>query len=375
MIEMEPEPGSGFIQALQPITTLSPLRIEELKPLCHMESVPAGMTLFREGEADHQTIYLLLGEVVLSSTANELSCVLTAPGDRGEPDRLFRPIADQQPRRLSAMAITRLDIMRVDSELLDILVTWDALARCQAATSISSGTQPGVRHDWMGNVQQCLAFRSLPAPSLAMLGVKLEPVAVRAGQVVAREGDRARDYYLIENGTATMTRETDGLGPADTTTLGPGAGFGGESLADEECSWQASVAMDTRGTLLRLARADFVDLRRIPLPNSLSPSQALSKTASGAVWLDVRELEESPDSLLPDAHHVPLDTLCQVADSLEQGREYICCCNTGRRSALAAYLLGQRGLDAYVLAGGLRSVPEGFGVVAHDSIPATNQSG
>ena len=361
MTEIEPEPGSDLIQTLQPIAALSALRIEELRPLCHIECVPAGMTLFREGETDRQSIYLLFGEMVLSSAADELSYVLSAAGGDDGTQRQLRPIADKQPRRLSAMAVTQLDIMRVDSELLDIMVTWDTLASCLATAGPNSRhVHSGVGDDWMGIVRQCLAFRHIPPANFASLGMKLGAVAVRAGQVVAREGDQASDYYLIDSGTAIMTCETDGIGPADTIVLGPGSGFGTESLAVDDCHWQATVTMETRGTLLRLARRDFLALRREPPLSRLSLLEAQSKTESGAILLDVRGLEEAPDSLLPGVHHLPLDTLCQVVDGLERNLEYICCCNTGRRSTAAAHLLGQRGLRAHVLAGGMRSVPEGL---------------
>ncbi|MHB8255845.1 MAG: cyclic nucleotide-binding domain-containing protein [Acidiferrobacterales bacterium] len=364
MTEIECVPGSELIQALQPIAALSILRIEELKPLCHIEHIPAGMILFREGETDYQTVYLLRGEIVLSSAKDEDSCMLGVADMAGNAPKTLCPIADKQPRQVSAMAVTDLDILRIDSELLDIAVTWDTLAGCLAAPGPNRfRTDSGSATSWMGMVRQCLVFRHIPPPNLDLLGMRLESVAVRAGQVVAREGEDADGYYLVENGTAVMTCETDGNGPADVTMLGPGTGFGEESLSGED-RWHASVTMETRGTLLRLARRHFLALRREPPLNWLSPSEAMSMTESGAIWLDVRALEEASDSLLPGAYRLPLDMLCQVADGLDPHNAYICYCNTGRRSSAAAHILGQRGLRAYVLAGGLRGTSAGFGRTA-----------
>ena len=362
--EIECVPGSELIQALQPIAALSILRIEELKPLCHIEHIPAGMILFREGETDHQAIYLLRGEMVLSSTRDEDSCMLEIADMAGGAPRTPCPIADKQPRQVSAMAVTDLDILRIDSELLDIAVTWDALAGCLAAPGPNRfRTDSGSATGWMGMVRQSLVFRHIPPPNLDLLGMRLESVALRAGQVVAREGEDADNYYLIENGTAIMTCETDGNGPADVMMLGPGTGFGEESLSGEN-RWHASVTMETRGTLLKLARRHFLALRREPPLSWLSPSEAISMAASGAIWLDVRALEEAPDSLFPGAYRLPLGMLCQVADGLEPHNAYICYCNTGRRSSAAAHILGQRGLRAYVLAGGLRGTSARFGRTA-----------
>ncbi|MGH8261263.1 MAG: rhodanese-like domain-containing protein, partial [Steroidobacteraceae bacterium] len=47
--------------------------------------------------------------------------------------------------------------------------------------------------------------------------------------------------------------------------------------------------------------------------------------------------------------------------TLEQDTPYIVYCDTGRRSSAAAYILVERGFDAYVLKGGLT----GGGVALH----------
>jgi rhodanese-related sulfurtransferase len=39
--------------------------------------------------------------------------------------------------------------------------------------------------------------------------------------------------------------------------------------------------------------------------------------------------------------------------TLERSRPYVVYCDTGRRSSAAAYILSERGFEAYVLKGGL----------------------
>ena len=41
---------------------------------------------------------------------------------------------------------------------------------------------------------------------------------------------------------------------------------------------------------------------------------------------------------------------------LEKGRRYVCYCNTGERSAAAAFVLSKLGFEAYALAGGLSAM-------------------
>ncbi|HRP87891.1 MAG TPA: rhodanese-like domain-containing protein, partial [Gammaproteobacteria bacterium] len=46
--------------------------------------------------------------------------------------------------------------------------------------------------------------------------------------------------------------------------------------------------------------------------------------------------------------------------SLDKSTRYVVCCDTGRRSSAAAYILSERGFDAHVLKGGLTMAdPEG----------------
>jgi rhodanese-related sulfurtransferase len=40
-------------------------------------------------------------------------------------------------------------------------------------------------------------------------------------------------------------------------------------------------------------------------------------------------------------------------NALDKNTPYVVCCDTGRRSSAAAYILSERGFEAYVLKGGL----------------------
>ncbi len=40
---------------------------------------------------------------------------------------------------------------------------------------------------------------------------------------------------------------------------------------------------------------------------------------------------------------------------LEEDKKYIVCCDTGRRSSAGAYILNERGYNAYVLKGGIKA--------------------
>jgi rhodanese-related sulfurtransferase len=53
------------------------------------------------------------------------------------------------------------------------------------------------------------------------------------------------------------------------------------------------------------------------------------------------------------AINIPLYFIRLKLKTLDPSKPYVVCCDTGRRSSAAAYILSERGLDAHVLRGGL----------------------
>ena len=51
--------------------------------------------------------------------------------------------------------------------------------------------------------------------------------------------------------------------------------------------------------------------------------------------------------------NIPLYFIRLKLNALDKDTPYVVCCDTGRRSSAAAYILSERGFEAYVLKGGL----------------------
>ncbi len=343
-----------ILQTLEPIGSLSPERVEELAALCFVEKVPAGINLFHAGDNDNQTVYLLNGEVVLSSQTGDKKLSV-----RGGSEDARYAIADKQPRLLSAVAETNVDVLRIDNDLLDIMLTWDQLTQYEADIEAHSDKKtPDKKDEWMGAMGKSSAFKNLPPANIEKLVSRLEKLPVKQGQVIIREGDEGDYYYLIESGKAAVTRQIPGLGNKELAQLGPDACFGEEALVSE-AKRNATVTMLSDGVLLRLSKKDFVELLREPLLNWVAQQDAVAKVKSGrAKWLDVRHATEYQHARVPGAMLCPLHELRNRAGSLDRDLEYICYCKTGRRSSAAAFLLSQRGFKAFVLKGGLQTLPD-----------------
>ena len=75
--------------------------------------------------------------------------------------------------------------------------------------------------------------------------------------------------------------------------------------------------------------------------------------AGGGKWLDVRLPSEFEAFHNDDAINVPLYFIRLKLKTLDPNVPYVVCCDTGRRSSAAAFILNERGFQTYVLSGGL----------------------
>jgi len=334
---------------LEPIRALSGMRLYELARSCASETVVRGDNPFTTGGAPGQSVYLLSGELKLAF-ADGSSSVLV-----GGNDATHWPIGRRESAILNAKAITDIELIRVDDEMLDILMTWDQLS---AGTGYAKLAKSAEETDWR---QMSGAFRlqsltygalaRLPSASIDQLFQRFERIKTKANEIVVREGDAGDFYYIVESGRCAVTRKVGGVDMA-LAELKAGDAFGEEALVAESTR-NATVRMKMAGVLLRLKKEDFIELLREPLLRRLSADEARQQAAAGAVWLDVRYPAEYQHDRLPGAINVPLNEIRNAIGLLEAGRDYIVYCQSGRRSSAAAFLLSQRGYRAYWLEGGL----------------------
>jgi rhodanese-related sulfurtransferase len=345
---MNPSPvDAEFLSRFQPINALSPTRLSELAGLCSVEKVKRGFDPFRLRGAQGQSVYLLSGELKIAFSDGSSSVFV------GGSEQSVWPLAKHSPSVLDAKAITDIELLRIDDEVLDIMMTWDQL---------TAGLEPQAKvpdvTDWRMmsgafRVQSLTdgALSRLPPASIDALFQRFDRVKVKAGEVILREGDEGDYYYIIESGHCDVARKVGGVDMA-LADLKAGDAFGEEALVAES-GRNATVRMKTDGALLRLKKRDFIELLREPLLKRLSRDDAENLVAAGAVWLDVRYPSEYQRDRLPGAVNVPLSEIRNAIGLLDREREYVVYCQSGRRSSAAAFLLSQRGYRAGWLKDGL----------------------
>jgi len=347
---------SMVLKTLVPPNALNAENFQELASKAVVESMNAGRTLFKAGENDRQTMYLLSGEVELISD-NGLEKIVKA-----DTESARHPLGNQQPRQYTAKCRTDVTFTRFDSDLLDILLTWDQLSGIEVAeitdgSTVERDAEETGSADWMTRILQSKAFMRLPPANIQQMFMRLKEIPHRKGDVVIRQGEEGDYYYIVNRGRCKVSRKSPAGQEVTLAELGDGDAFGEEALLSNG-KRNATVVMETDGVLMRLSKADFEELLKAPMQNEVDIQQAKSMVKRGAVLLDVRLESEHKNSAIKGSRNLPIYMLRLKADGLDSGKKYVCYCDTGRRSSAAAYLLSERGLDAYVLKGGLTSLPQ-----------------
>ena len=343
-----------LLRQFVPFNGMSQRVLAELASQGEVVTLSNGEVIFRQGEDDPWLYFLLRGTVLIQQRGHAPSHILSG----SETARYA--LARNRPRPFSAVAETALRMIRIDEHLLEARLGLD-----QATAYEVFEYEGSVDPDWMLQVLANPTFRNVPPAHANAMFERFQPQACKAGEVIIRQGEPADHYYLIHTGTAQVTRAAKDGTPLVLAELGPGDGFGEEALLTGDRR-NASVTMTTDGSLMSLSKPDFDALLKAPLVKTVDLEETHRLLLAGAQLIDVRLEDEYRGGTLRDSLNLPLYLLRLKAASLDPSRKYILFCQHEQRSSAAAFLLAQRGLDAYVLRGGLAAhQPHETGAAEH----------
>ncbi len=337
----------ALLKTFSPLDGLKADNLYALSKKTQIKTMESGRLLFKQGESDRRTYYLVSGTVELRANDRSVGNIRA-----GTPEARTA-LGPGSPRKFTGRAHTDIEYIMIDSDLLDVLITWDQTGSYEVEElnenkdGISSGG------DWMTTLLQTKAFHRIPPANIQAIFMRMQRVNLKAGDIVIKQGAEGDFFYVIVSGKVLVTRETplnkEGLKLAE---LGAGDSFGEEALI-AEAKRNATVTMVTDGSLMRLGKQDFQTLLNEPLLQWVEYDQAKKLVAEGGKWLDVRLPSEFQNFRIEEAINIPLYFIRLRLNALEKKTKYIVCCDTGRRSSAAAYILSERGFEAYVLKGGL----------------------
>ncbi len=337
--------STDLLKSFSPLDGLKRDNLAALSRKVQLRELSPGQVLFREGDTEKRTFYVATGILELLDQGKIVDTI------EGGSEVARNPVAPVFPRRVSARARDRVQFISIDSDLLDVMLTWDQTGTYEV--SELQGKTDGGGEDWMTMLLQTKAFHKIPPANIQAIFMRMQQINYKTGDVILKQGSEGDYFYVLTRGQAVVTRETplskEGIKLAE---LQVGHTFGEEALISD-AKRNATVTMTAEGSVMRLGKDDFKKLLNEPMLDWLSPEEADKIVANGGKWLDVRLPSEFDNKHMDGAINIPLYFIRLKINTLDHDMKYVVCCDTGRRSSAGAYILNERGYQAYVLRGGI----------------------
>ena len=182
------------LKTLIPVSSLNHENFQELARKASLEEVPAGRVLFKKGDVDRKSVYVLTGEVELIGDGGVQASI------KGGSTDSKHPLDNHQPRQLVAKTKTVATVTRFDSDLMDILLTWDQMSGIEVADITVEESDDDEGGDWMTRILQSKAFLRIPPANIQHMFMRLQELPAKAGQAIITQGEEGDYYYVISRG-------------------------------------------------------------------------------------------------------------------------------------------------------------------------------
>ncbi|HKL63740.1 MAG TPA: cyclic nucleotide-binding domain-containing protein, partial [Woeseiaceae bacterium] len=329
---------TNLLKGFSPLDGLKRENLSALAKKTQVQEMDANQILFREGDTEKRTLYVVSGSVELLDGNQVVETI------QGGTEEARNPLSPILPRRYTARSRTKIQYLNIDSDLLDVMLTWDQTGSYEVSELQDDQSEGG--DDWMTTLLQTKAFHKIPPANIQAIFMRMQQINYKAGDQVIKQGAEGDYFYVITRGKCAVTRETplnkEGIRLAE---LGVGDTFGEEALISD-AKRNATVTMLTDGSVMRLGKDDFNTLLNEPMLEWVDYAEAQDIVAKGGQWLDVRLPSEFDNYHQEGASNIPLYFIRLKLGTLDKDKRYVVCCDTGRRSSAGAYILSERGFNA-----------------------------
>jgi CRP-like cAMP-binding protein len=337
-----------IIRQLIPLSTLPTKRFEHLCKQLHIETAESGQYLFRRGDDNSDLYFLLDGSISLQTESFIIETI------RADSDSARFAIAHQIPRKVDAVAKSRIQFLRLNTAMMKS--TQETSYQENESTMMVDELEDN--DDWMTTLLKSPIFRGLPPANLQKILMSLQEIRFNPGEIIIKQGDPGDYYYIIKKGQALISRK-----PAPTAKeiklaqLGDLDTFGEDSLLSGDPRNVTITAM-TPMCLLRLGKEQFITLIKQPTLSYIQFEDLHAQLADGAELIDVRGPDEFQKSHLPHSINVPFFSLRMYLKTLSRNHPTIVVCKDGRTSESAAFVLMRHKFKALILKGGIAALTD-----------------
>lgn len=307
------------------------------------------------GKIDRSRYYFLLkGKIKFKTGFFSRHCI-----DCHDQIALF-DISPHLPDNVPIIAEESGFILSIEADLLDTALAWMRAHIVDAGQDIQSDSDPesctkklhelvpveNDDNDWMSLLLHSPLFFNLPPANISRVFTLFERFNVSNGEVIIKQGDEGRYFYVIIEGCANVM-----IDDVPAAELGRGDYFG-EGAIVTGAPRSASVIMTSAGQIARLDHDDFQHLLHDTVVKFITPDELgkkILKDMKHCLLIDVRSKEEYLNRPSPNSRNIPCEELRQIIPGLDSSLTYFISQEGGKRSELAAHLLSQANLKAFVI--------------------------
>ncbi|HSC75057.1 MAG TPA: cyclic nucleotide-binding domain-containing protein [Pseudomonadales bacterium] len=310
-----------------------------------------------KGQIDRHCYYYLLKGKLSFKTGLLLKKTISS-----DDDTCLFDIGRLLPDSVDIVAADAGHMLVVKADLMDAALAWTQANDAASASGTNSrvasskAEQPMAMEeegdedsDWMSALLAYPLFFNLPPANISRVLSLFEKIDVKKGEAVIKQGDEGNYFYALIKGKAQVI--TDNQTDKPTAILSSGSYFGEDALVSG-APRSASVIMNTDGEVGRLDRESFQSLLQDPVVKYISQEDVgknLMKRGVRCVLIDVRSREEFKHSPSPNSRNIPYRELRETISTLDKESSYFISPEGGKRSELAAHLMSQANLQAFVI--------------------------
>lgn len=332
-----------MIRQLIPLSSLPTTNFANLCETLKIETCDTGEYLFRRGDLDNRLYYVLDGTITLRMDS------LTIETIKAGTDASRFAIAHQCPRKIDAIAESKIRFLRVDADMIKARHVIDNQVDNPMVEEDIEDSD-----DWMTTLLKSPVFRGLSPANLQKILMSLQQFQVQAGDVIIKQGDPGDFYYIIKKGRVLISRKpTPNAKEIRLGEMGDLESFGEDSLISGNPR-NVTVTALTPVTLLRLNKDQFINLIKNPSLKFVEYEEIAAYLKEGATLIDVRGPDEFGKRHLPRSVNMPFFSLRMQMKSLNRQFPVIVVCDDGKVSEAAAFILLRQKITALILKGGLQ---------------------
>lgn len=336
-----------IIRQLIPISRLPTQSFVNLCAQLQLQRAEQGTILFKRGDESRDLFYLLNGSINLQTDTFNIEII------KAGSDSARFAIAHQVPRKVDAVASSRIQFLRLNADMMKMLneTSYEENESTMMVEDLDDG------EDWMTALLKSPIFRALPPANLQKLLMSLQEVKYNAGDFIIRQGEPGDFYYIIKKGQALISRKPSANAKEiklaklnDLDTFGEDALISGEPRS-------TSITAETNIILYRLPKEQFLSLIKQPTLKYIEIENLPELLIKGALLIDVRGPDEFKDRHIHNSINVPYFSLRMYVKTLNRQQPIVVTCKDGKTSEMAAFILHQNKFNAFILRNGIAGLP------------------